>query len=341
MTAIVALCSITGGINVHASAELIKKLGFAPHSFSLLSSSEMNALRAALEDALSPLPDLCSGGSLANSVDLLGRLGLDCGVMGLAGKDRFGQQLSANFKKASLTFLSELKEGLVTGYDFYLYDEQGRRSIVLTHGANAALSPETLNKDAISRAELLLLEGGCVSVGPNSEAALASAISCALKNELPYVLTLPSAGEVAKYGEFFLEQGAGADFLFGNLEEVAALIGQDRTASFEEVREALRDAPMNVLVTLDAGGAYGSFGDFEVRTRALPVEPVDVTGAGDHFLGAFLGARRRGCSIEEAMAVGHGFAAEVIQCPGARLPLSRNIPELFQKVLQDARETGE
>ena len=341
MTAIVALCSITGGINVHASADLIKKLGFAPQSFSLLSPSEMNTLRGRLEDALGPLPDLCSGGSVANSIDLLGRLGFECGVMGLAGKDQFGQQLRANFRKGSVTFVSELEEGLVTGYDFYLYDEQGRRSIALTHGANAALSPEKLNEEVIGQAELLLLEGGCVSVGPNSRAALDSAIACAWKNEVPYVLTLPSAGVVAKHQRFFLEQGAGADLLFGNLEEVAALTGQDKTASFEEVREALRSTSINVLVTLDARGAFASMGDVEVRTRALPVELVDVTGAGDHFLGAFLGARMRGCSLKEAMTVGHGFAAEVIQCRGARLPLRRNIPELFQKVLRDARDHGE
>ena len=52
-----------------------------------------------------------------------------------------------------------------------------------------------------------------------------------------------------------------------------------------------------------------------------PVErPLDTTGAGDAFNGAFLAARLRGLPFLEAARIGHGVAAVAVQTRGALVP---------------------
>jgi sugar/nucleoside kinase (ribokinase family) len=62
-------------------------------------------------------------------------------MVGVGGNDTFGRLFVSDCEKASLKFLFELEEGAVTGYDFYLYDDDGVRTIIWTPGANSLLSP--------------------------------------------------------------------------------------------------------------------------------------------------------------------------------------------------------
>lgn len=52
-----------------------------------------------------------------------------------------------------------------------------------------------------------------------------------------------------------------------------------------------------------------------------PVSPVDTTGAGDSFNGAFLATLASGRSLEEAVALGHKVASRVICHQGALMPM--------------------
>lgn len=49
--------------------------------------------------------------------------------------------------------------------------------------------------------------------------------------------------------------------------------------------------------------------------------PIDSTGAGDSFNGAYLAERMLGKSIEDAIALGHNLAARVVRHPGALMDM--------------------
>lgn len=336
MTSVVALCAVTVGINLTVSNATLRELGLTPGSYTTLSVDRMEEIRLTLENKRGSLPDPSSGGSVSNTAVLLTRAGLSCGMMGVGADDPFGRAFVSDCEKASLAFLSELEDGAVTGYDFYLYDDDGVRTIILTHGANALLSPTRINIAAIQGAELLLLDGSALSYGPESEAAMSHCVQAAEQADVPFVLTLSSTRIVDGYRTFYDTFAPKAQMVAGNLSQTAVLVGLEPTATLDEIRIELAKTSIDAIVTLDADGVFARFGDEDFLVPTQEIEVVDTTGAGDNFLGAFLVARRKGLSVRKALAVGNVVSGEVIQYVSARLPISVDVPELMQEAIRIA-----
>ncbi|QPC83518.1 carbohydrate kinase family protein [Phototrophicus methaneseepsis] len=341
MTSIVALGAVTVGIDLPSSHAELREVGLTPGSDSLLPVERMEAIRLKLENNHGELPVPTSGGSVGNTANLLARAGVSCGFMGIGGNDTFGRIFVTNCEKASLEFLCELEDGAVTGYDFYLYDEDDVRTIILTYGANALLNPARVDLDVIQKAELVLLDGIALSFGPESETAMLRCVQAAEAANVPFVLALAGTGIVAGYREFFNTFAPKAQMVAGNLEQVAVLVGLGPEASLDEVRIELMKTPIDAVVTLDADGAFARFGNDVFLMPTQKIEAVDSTGAGDNFLAGFLIARRQGLSVRQALAFGNVIAGEVIRYRGAQLPSSFDVPKLMLDALQIAESVGD
>ncbi|MEM7536146.1 MAG: carbohydrate kinase family protein [Chloroflexota bacterium] len=263
MTSIVALGAVTVGINLTVSNAELRELGLTLGTYTEPSVERMEEIRLALEQKRGTLPAPSNGGSVGNTANLIARAGVPCGVIAVGGDDAFGRTFVSNCEKASVAFLSKLEEDAVTGYDFYLHDDDGVRTIILTHGANALLSPAHIDIDAVQGAELLLLDGSALSYGPESEAALSHCIQAAEEAEVPFVLTLASIRIVEGYPTFYETFAPKAQMVAGNLEQTAVLVGLEPTASLDQVRTELAKTPIDAIVTLDADGAFARFGDDE------------------------------------------------------------------------------
>jgi sugar/nucleoside kinase (ribokinase family) len=336
MTSIVALGAITVGINLTASRAELRELGLTPGGYTLLSVDRMEELRLALEKNRGSLPDPRSGGSVANTADLLARAGVSCGLMGIGGNDTFGRAFVSNCERAALEFLSTLEDGAITGYDFYLEGDDGVRTIILTHGANSLLSPARIDIGAIQDAELVLLDGSALDFGPESEEAMSRCAQAAEEANVPFVLTLASTRIVDDYRAFYDTFAPKAQMVVGNLEQAAVLVRLGPEASLDEVKIELAKTSIDAIVTLDADGAFARFGDEAFLLPTKKIEAIDSTGAGDNFLAAFLVGRKKGLSVHKALAVGNIVAGEVIQYEGARLPISLDVPGLVQEAIRIA-----
>jgi len=55
--------------------------------------------------------------------------------------------------------------------------------------------------------------------------------------------------------------------------------------------------------------------------------PVDTTGAGDSFNAAFIAAKAKGRSTQEATQAGNTLASQVIRYPGAIVPFA-SMPDI-------------
>jgi sugar/nucleoside kinase (ribokinase family) len=323
-------------MNLTASHAELHKFGLTPGGYSSISVARMEKLRLALENSRGALPAPRSGGSVANTADLLARAGVSCGMMGVGGNDTFGRAFVSNCERVSLEFLSKLEDGAVTGYDFCFFGDDGAQTTVLTHGANALLSPTRIDLGAVQGSELVLLDGFALSFGPESEAAVSLCAQTAEAAGVPFVLTLASTKIVDGYRAFYETFGPKAQMVVGNLEQAAKLVGLEPEASLDEVRIELAKTPIDAVITLDADGAFARFGEEEFLRPTQKIESIDSTGAGDAFLAAFLVARKKGLSVRKALAVGNIVSGEVIQYEGARLPLSLDAPRLMQEAMHIA-----
>jgi ribokinase len=338
MTSVVVLGAVTVGIDLPSSHAELRELGLTPGSDSIIAVERMEAIRLTLEKNRGGiLPEPTSGGSVGNTANLLARAGISCGFMGVGGNDTFGRIFVANCEKASLKFLSKLEDGAVTGYDFYLYDDDGVRTIILTHGANALLSPARIDLEAIQRSELVLLDGIALTFSPESETAMLRCVQAAESAGVPFILALAGTEIVDGYRDFFDTFAPKAQMVAGNLEQAAVLVGLEPGASLEAVRIRLAEMPIHAVITLDAGGSFARFGDEEFLVPTRKLEAIDSTGAGDNFLAAFLATRRQGLSVRQALAVGNAVAGEVIQVHGAQLPISVDVPRLMLEAMQQAK----
>jgi ribokinase len=120
---------------------------------------------------------------------------------------------------------------------------------------------------------------------------------------------------------------AEVDVLVPNEHELARLTGvAPSTRSPAEVAALARrltSATRSLVVTLGARGALLVPGDGTpaLHQPALPVEPVDTTGAGDCFCGALSTALSRGSSLAEAVRYAVTAAALSTTGAGARSAL--------------------
>ncbi len=80
---------------------------------------------------------------------------------------------------------------------------------------------------------------------------------------------------------------------------------------------------VETIIVKNGGGpiAVQTAGNRLVLDGITPVQPVDTTGAGDSFNGAFLAALLQGQSILSAVHAGHAMAARVVCHRGALIPM--------------------
>ncbi len=75
----------------------------------------------------------------------------------------------------------------------------------------------------------------------------------------------------------------------------------------------------NAVVTDGPNGAFVRYHGAEGHVPAFACKPVDVTGAGDMFAGAFLYGITHGVAAEKAARAANFLAVKVITQIGARL----------------------
>ncbi len=202
-----------------------------------------------------------------------------------------------------------------TGHAIIAVDPQGENQIILLPGANRAIPPELVT-DALAQAQpgdSLLMQN------ETSQQQEAAALARAKGLRVCYAAA-PFDAEAVK------AVLPNLDFLILNRVEAAQLT--DATGQ----RPA--DLPVrDVIVTLGAEGCqwFDTQSGTERSFDAVPVTPVDTTGAGDTFTGFVLAALDRGQPMAQAITLASRAAAIMVTRHGT----ADVIPDL--KDIEDAR----
>lgn len=236
-------------------------------------------------------------------VDLVARIGADAaGDFALATLERFGLPTGAIGRAADAP----------TGVAQITVADSGENTIIITAGANLAVSPALVDaeRDRIAAAALVLTQGELPVATIDRVAALAA------EADVRFVLNLAPPAPVAP-GTL-----AAADPLVVNEHEARAVgIGTDAAgASLEEWRAAAASAvgrvARSVVVTLGAAGAVAASDRGSWTAPAPEVVAVDTTGAGDGFTGALAAFLAEGRTLEDAVRIAVAAGALAVQARG-------------------------
>lgn len=286
------------------------------------------------------------GGSAANTIYGLARLGVNASFVGAVGTDSDGQNLIDDLQRAGVDTKNIVrKEGASTGKALCLSDKSGVRSLYILPGANARLSWQDVDLGYLNQARLLHFSSF------TNEAQLD--IQRRVAHQLPVSVQL-SFSPGALYASRGIEALAPilerTSILFLNQVELRQLTGDDL---HEGAVTCLRQGCHIVVVTLGSGvapeeiqsllpspppekmmlAAYIADGRQEliIETKRIPAwEIEDTTGAGDAFTAGFIFGFLRGKDLVECGLLGDTVAKLSIRKIGARSGLP-TLPELAAK----------
>ena len=253
------------------------------------------------------------GGSAANAIVGLARLGLKTGFIGKVASDNEGKLLLDDFRREDvdvngITVSESGRSGTVMGY----IDQKGDRALYVDPGVNDQLEFGDIKLGYASGAKFLHISSFVGDKPFNAQNQLIKALSSTKTCFDPGAL-------YARRGLDALKPIIRRSYaLFPNETEVKLLTGMDYrkgAAKFLELGAEL------VAVKRGKRGCYVSDGKENHTIKAYKVEAVDTTGAGDAFCAGFIYGLVKGKDLFECGKLGNFVASRCVSAMGARTGL--------------------
>jgi sugar/nucleoside kinase (ribokinase family) len=209
-------------------------------------------------------------------------------------------------------------EDFPTGALITLLGPDGERSFLTDRGSNLNLCPNDLPDALLDGIDLLHLSGYSL-FEPGPRAAVLDLIARAKQRQIPFSIDPSSYSFLREVGaQAFLRWTAGAAIAFPNMDEAAVLTGAENP---DAQLRLLSDAYPLVVLKRGAAGAIAAEATGRRCSEPAPaVDVIDTTGAGDAFLGGFLGAWLRGATLEASLERGVELGSRAVTMLGARPP---------------------
>lgn len=242
---------------------------------------------------------LSAGGKGANQALAARLTGAEVAMAGAVGQDDFAEIALAPLRAAGVDVGLVRRTARPTGFAAIMVGADGENLIAVASGANRAPLAADV-PDRLLGPDTLLL---CQMEVPAAEnwALLRRARAVGART----ILNLAPAAAMPS------DALADIDILVANRGEAAAL-GAEPAQIARRLRQAL-------VVTLGGDGSLAYLRDGgEIAVSALPVEPVDTTGAGDTFVGVLAAALDRGLPLPEALRRASAAAALACLAHGAQ-----------------------
>lgn len=261
------------------------------------------------------------GGSAANTVVGIARLGCKSGYIGKVGWDREGEMLIKDFYDEGVNTdgvirAEEGKSGSVLGF----VDKKGARALYISPGVNDTIKLDEVNSRYASQAQYLHLTSFVGEQSFQTQKKLLDIIADKVK------VSFDPGALYARKGFLNLEPIIRrACILMPNAIELELLTGEIDYRKGADV--IIGNGVKIVAVKLGGEGCYVTDGHERHLIGPFKVEVVDTTGAGDAFCAGFLYGLAKNRSLFECGRLGNFVASQCIIKMGARtgLPFSKDL----------------
>ncbi|RLD36044.1 MAG: adenosine kinase [Bacteroidetes bacterium] len=255
---------------------------------------------------------LASGGSAANTIHGIARLGMETAFVGKIGPDKYGDIFKQDLIESNITpalFHTETE----TGRAVAMVTPDSERTFATYLGAAVELSADDITADLFKGYDMLHIEGYLVF----NEDLIETAVKTAKEAGLQISLDLASFNVVDAKLDFLRRIGKEyVDIIFANEEEAKSFTGHD------DPEKALEFIAQFANVSIVKVGKEGSLilKDGE-RTNVGVIEAkvIDTTGAGDYYASGFLYGYLSGFGLNKAGQIGSLLAGKVIEEMGAQI----------------------
>ena len=260
------------------------------------------------------IEETISGGSVANSIVGLSKLGNEVGFIGKINNDSLGQKYEEGLKKENVSFLySKKDEPIPTGSCLILITPDSERTMCTFLGTAGQITDADINVNEINKAEITFLEGYLWDEGGPKKA-----FDKAIKNSNKIAMSLSDIFCVERHKTQFLDLVKNKiDIIFSNEQEILALFSSN---SFEDIVIFCKQLKKNIVITRGEKGAIAINGDNVVECKAKKnIEVLDLTGAGDLFAAGYIHGVVNNMNIKESLEKGTELSSKIIQKIGARI----------------------
>ena len=245
------------------------------------------------------------GGVGRNIASCLGLLGVPVRLVSAVGDDAFGAE-ALRVTSACGADVGAVRRvpGAATGTYTAVLDDRGE--LVAAVSDMAVVDALVLDTVHLADAAVVVVDGNL------ARAQVAHVVAAAAAAGVPIAFEPVSVAKAARLADLVRD----LFLVTPNTDELAALTGRgpgDWRASVEDLHTR---GVEHVWVRNGAAGSWMcSRGTEPVHLPAVPATVVDVTGAGDAMLAAWVAAWLRGADPVDAAALGHRAAAATIASP--------------------------
>ncbi len=256
-----------------------------------------------------------SGGSAANTIHGLAKLGVETGFIGKIGEDEIGDFFKHDLEEAKvnpLLAVSKTRSGLALA----LVSPDSERTFATYLGAAVELSAEDLKLEDFMGYDFFHIEGYLVQ----NYQLIETAVKLAKEAGCKISIDLASYNVVEDNIEFLKRiTKQYVDIVFANEEEAKAFTAKEPREALDDLAEITEYA----IVKIGSKGSMVKHNGKVYTAGVIKANSIDTTGAGDLYASGFLYGLIKGYSLDRCASIGSITAGNIIEVIGAKMDNQR------------------
>ena len=270
-----------------------------------------NTSNKILEEVLAMGCQRVAGGSSANTINGIAKLGIKAGFIGKLGADKLGADFGTDQKNSNIH--SALLTGSVSsGRAMVLISSDAERTFAVYLGSAIELCPADLHTSMFEGYTHFHIEGYLVQ----NHHLFEKAVELAKLNGMTVSLDMASYNIVDENKAFLgrmLEHYV--DIVFANEEEAKSFTGMEPDRALERFAELCDIA----VVKIGKNGSLVKRKHELYRINAIAANAIDATGAGDLYASGFLYGLANELMLDKCGMVGSLCAGKVVEVVGPKM----------------------
>ena len=260
---------------------------------------------------------MCNGGNAMTAAINLRKLGVQSCIMGMVGKDMFGEFL---IKKLAETGVGvnglKISDVVQTSASVLMIDDYGERSFFHCKGANAVFSEKDIDYSIIEKCDMVFVTGSFLLDTFDGKETMEFLAKCKEMGKTTFLDVCWDAS--GRWGSLLDMSMPYIDYFMPSIDEAECIAGKENPDEIADV--FVSRGAKNIIIKLGSKGSYLRK-EGEEKGKIFPSfyveKPVDTVGAGDSFCSGFLASFARGKSLEECMITGNATGALCVSEKGA------------------------